>query len=209
MDALLADYAAGSLQGPMSVLVEAHLELSPQNLSFVRDLDVLGGILLDDAPPMPLKDRDSRLAAILADDAPPPPVRRRPPEVADPVLPTAIRRFIGRPFSEVRWHSKLPGLKECRLDRDGTEVSLMWLRAGSAVPAHTHTGREAVLVLSGGFSDAYGRYDRGDLAVADEMTDHKPVADDDEDCICFIVQEGHLKLTGLLGRIFQRLIERR
>jgi putative transcriptional regulator len=208
VDALLAEYAAGALQGPMSVLVEAHLELSPRNLNFVRDLDALGGLLLDEAPEMALKDRDRRLDAIFADNAPPPPVKLRQEVPADPVFPAAIRRFVGRPFSQVQWTSRLPGLREVKLDRNGTEVSLMWLKAGCAVPSHTHTGREAVLVLQGGFSDLYGSYDRGDLAVADEMVDHKPVADENEGCVCFVVQEGHLQLTGLMGRIFQRLIER-
>jgi putative transcriptional regulator len=209
VDALLAEYAAGALQGPMSVLVEAHLELSPRNLGFVRDLDALGGVLLDEAPETALKDRDRRLAAIFDDTAPLPPVRPRREVPDDPVFPSAIRRFVGRPFSEVRWNSKLPGLREVRLDCGDAEVSLMWLKSGHAVPSHTHTGREAVLVLKGGFSDLNGSYDRGDLAVADEAVDHKPIADEGEDCICFVVQEGHLKLTGLMGRVFQRLIERR
>ncbi|WP_430512493.1 hypothetical protein [Pannonibacter phragmitetus] len=42
---------------------------------------------------------------------------------------------------------------------------------------------------------------RGDLAFADDHVDHKPIADDDEDCICFAVTEGHLRLTGPLGRL--------
>lgn len=209
VDALLAEFAAGALQGPMSVLVEAHLELSPKGRGFVRDLDALGGILLDEAPRVALKDRDRRLAAIFDDPAPPPPVQPRRDVAPDPVFPAAIRRFVGRPFAEVRWTSKLPGLREIRLDRDGTEVSLMWLKSGHAVPAHTHTGREAVLVLQGGFSDLNGRYDRGDLALADELVDHKPVADEGEDCICFVVQEGHLKLTGMMGRLVQRLLDPR
>ncbi|NJL50332.1 MAG: transcriptional regulator [Blastochloris sp.] len=208
-DLLLADFAAGALNGPMSVLVEAHLELSPNSNSFVRDLDTLGGILLDQSPAVALKDFDRRLAAILDDNTPAPPMPSRRAVAADPVLPTAIRRFVGRPFSELRWSSRLPGLREVRLDRGGAEVSLIWLKAGHAVPSHTHTGREAVLVLQGGFSDLYGSYDRGDIAVADEMIDHKPVADEGEDCICFVVQEGHLKLTSLMGRVVQRLIERR
>jgi putative transcriptional regulator len=210
VDALLAEYAAGALQGPMSVLVEAHLELSPKSRGFVRDLDAMGGILLNEAPALAVKDRDRRLAAIFDDAAPPAPPARPWREVpADPVFPAAIRRFVGQPFDEVRWTHKLPGLREIKLDRGGAEVSLMWLKSGHAVPSHTHTGREAVLVLRGGFSDLFGRYDRGDLAVADEAVDHKPVADEGEDCICFVVQEGHLKLTGLMGRLFQRLVEGR
>jgi putative transcriptional regulator len=206
VDALLADYAAGALRSPMSVLIEAHLELSPDNRRFVHDLEAVGGMLLDEAPPVAIADRDARLAAILADEAPAEPIRARPRPPADPVLPVALRRFIGRPFSEIAWKSRLPGLKECHLDSKEGEASLLWIRAGQAMPSHTHTGLEAVLVLKGGFADINGHYERGDVAVADESTDHKPVADDHgEDCICFVVEEGHVRLTGLLGRIFQRL----
>ncbi|NJL07284.1 MAG: transcriptional regulator [Methylacidiphilales bacterium] len=205
VDALLADYAAGALRSTMSVLVEAHLELSPVNRRFVHDLEAVGGMLLDEAPPVAIADRDARLAAILADDTPRVSIRARPRPPADPVLPGSLRRFIGRPFSEIAWKSKLPGLKECHLDSEDGEASLLWIRAGQAMPSHTHTGLEAVLVLKGGFIDIDGHYVRGDIAVADESTDHKPVADDDEDCICFVVEEGHVKLTGLLGRIFQRI----
>jgi putative transcriptional regulator len=85
------------------------------------------------------------------------------------------------------------------------EASLLWIRAGQAMLSHTHSGLEATLVLKGGFADIHGHYERGDIAVADETVDHKPVADDTEDCICFVVSEGHVKLTGPIGRIFSRL----
>jgi putative transcriptional regulator len=32
---------------------------------------------------------------------------------------------------------------------------------------------------------------------------HTPVADDDEDCICFAVTDAPLRLTGPVGRIVQ------
>jgi putative transcriptional regulator len=60
-------------------------------------------------------------------------------------------------------------------------------------------------VLRGGFSDVSGHYMRGDIAIADEDVDHKPVADADEDCICFAVTDAPLKLTGPVGKVIQGL----
>jgi putative transcriptional regulator len=74
------------------------------------------------------------------------------------------------------------------------------------MPSHTHPGMEATLVLKGSFADATGYYGRGDLAVVDSDVDHKPVAGADEDCICFAVSEGPVKLTGPIARLFQKLI---
>ena len=171
VDALLADYAAGALRSPMSVLVEAHLELSPGNQRFVHDLDALGGILLDQAPTVALKDRDRRLAAILADD------HRRPPRCdrGARCRPTRCFRRRSGGSSAVRFprcagRPGCPACKEFRLDqrrrRGQPDVAA---RRPRRCPSHTHTGREAVLVLKGGFSDLTGRYDRGGLAVADEV----------------------------------------
>lgn len=204
VDALIADYATGALGGAMSVLVEAHLELSPRNRRYLRDLDALGGVMLAEAPPVALTDRDARLAAIFADNAAPDAIVARPAPPADPVLPPALRRFVGRPFADLAWKARLPGIRECRLDGRHGEASLMWIKGNRAVPAHTHPGLEAVLVLQGGFTDGRGQFERGDIAVADETINHSPVADE-EGCICFMVEEGPIQLTGLLGRIFQRL----
>ncbi|BAS00182.1 ChrR family anti-sigma-E factor [Blastochloris viridis] len=190
----------------MSNLIEAHLELSPRNHGYLRDLDTMGGIMLAEAQPIALTGRDTWLATIMAKDTlPPSPIRLETRQPADPVLPAAIRRLVGRPLADVAWKTVLPGLKECHLGGTDGEASLLWIRAGRAMPSHSHSGLEATLVLKGGFKDVSGHYERGDIAVADETVDHKPVADDDEDCICFVVSEGHVKLTGPIGRIFSRL----
>jgi putative transcriptional regulator len=208
VDELLADYAAGKIRGPMSILIEAHLELSPRNHGYLRDLDTLGGILLAEALPIALTGRDTRLAAIMAKD-------RLPPSSAprldlrgpcDPILPPALRRLVGRPLADVAWTSVLPGLKQSHVEG---AASLLWIRAGRAMPSHTHTGLEATLVLKGGFADTNGHCERGDIAVADETEGHKPVADANEDCICFVVSEGQVTLTGPIGRLFSRLGRRR
>jgi putative transcriptional regulator len=74
------------------------------------------------------------------------------------------------------------------------------------MPSHTHEGSEITLVLRGGFSDATGHYRRGDIAIADSEVDHRPRADEDEDCICFAVTDAPLRLTGPVARFVQRLL---
>lgn len=125
---------------------------------------------------------------------------------ADHVFTPGLRRFIGLSSDAIPWRTVLPGVKEHVVsDTSGTEAKLYWIKAGRTMPAHTHGGQEVTIVLKGGFSDATCHYCRGDVAMADEEVDHKPVADGGEDCICFAVTDAPLKLTGPVGKVIQRL----
>jgi putative transcriptional regulator len=121
-------------------------------------------------------------------------------------MPLALRSYVGRHLGALEWRTILPGLERCWIARDGRgDASFLRCRPGKAIPAHTHDGREAVLVLQGGFRDHHGHYAVGDIAVADDTIDHRPVADGAVDCIIFIVQEAPVRLTGPFGRILQRI----
>ncbi|WP_306030648.1 ChrR family anti-sigma-E factor [Stappia sp. MMSF_3263] len=201
-DALLAGYVAGTLAEPARLLVRSHLDLSPVNRGFVRDLEATCGSMLEGVAPMSLENRDAMLAAIFDTPlgeriaAPPAPPR-------DTRLPAALADFIGKDIADLPWKTKLPGLREYKVaEMDGCTASLLWIRAGMAMPTHTHHGTELTLVVEGGFSDGEGHYVRGDVAYADDHVDHRPVADEGEDCICFAVTEGSLRLTGPIGRFF-------
>ena len=158
--------------------------------------------MLEEVSPVPLENRDAMLAAIFASPpseriaaAPPPPRKTR--------LPAALADFIGKDIADLAWKTKLPGLREYKVaEMDGCSASLLWIRAGMAMPTHTHHGTELTLVVEGGFRDGEGHYVRGDVAFADDEVDHRPVADEGEDCICFAVTEGSLRLTGPIGRFF-------
>jgi putative transcriptional regulator len=82
----------------------------------------------------------------------------------------------------------------------------MWIRAGRALPAHTHKGMELILILDGAFNDERGRFARGDISIADETVDHRPVAEKDRACIAFGVSDGPIKLTGSFRQIIGDLI---
>jgi putative transcriptional regulator len=144
-------------------------------------------------------------------DKPPAPTQPKAPlDDMHALMPLALRSYAGRHLAgAVEWHSILPGLKLCRIARDAqADASLLRCRPGKAIPAHTHAGLEAVLVLQGGFHDATGHYTTGDIAVADDTIAHRPIADGAADCIVFIVRQAPVRLTGPFGRIMQRFLER-
>ncbi len=202
-DMLMAGYAAGTLSAPMHALVASHLALSPRNRSFVAALEEARASGVVESEPVSLTSRDEALARIFGLEAED---ERPAPKATDDVFPAPLRRYLAVEAQNVPWRFMLPGVKQYRVeDSDQGEAVLYWIRAGRGMPSHTHEGLEATLVLRGGFTDPLGHYRRGDIAVADAEVDHHPVADDDEDCICFAVTDAPLTLTGPLARLFRKL----
>lgn len=203
LDALLASYAAGALPEPLHVLVGSHIDLNPQSARFVGELEGLAGDELQRQAPAFLPSRDRMLDAIMSGKESAAPAA---PAIDDPVFTPTLRRYLGFGSDQVKWRRVMPGVRECVLhDQDGVEAKLYAIKAGRRMPSHTHEGQEFTLVLKGGFSDVSGHYMRGDVAVADEDLDHRPVADEGEDCICFAVTDAPLKLTGPVGKFVQSL----
>lgn len=207
LDALIAHYVAGSLPEPARVLVAAHLEMQSVNRLIVGDLERLAGEALELIPPAEISDKDARLAAIFASAALPK-VQPVPAEsYRGGHFPRALRDFIGFDIDKVPWRTKLPGFKEYEFgDIDGCEVSLMWIRGGRSLPAHTHRGVELTLVLDGAYSDVRARYGPGDISVADDNVVHRPIAENDRPCIAFSVLEAPIKLRGSLTQLIGDLI---
>mmetsp|Transcript_21074 Transcript_21074/g.25371 ORF Transcript_21074/g.25371 Transcript_21074/m.25371 type:complete len:195 (+) Transcript_21074:62-646(+) len=114
VDTLMAQYASGGLSAPASVLVEAHLEIKPDNRRFVGDLETIAGLSLEQVAPTELDKKSDALSAIFASS---------PDSVADVSddtdeqgsaarLPLALRRLIGMDVEDIPWRTKLPGFKE-------------------------------------------------------------------------------------------------
>jgi putative transcriptional regulator len=205
LDALLAGYASGTLSASLHVLVAGHLALTPKSRAFVRNLEAANGAALEGSAPKPISDREAKLESIFADEGSEP---IQMEAARDPIIPAPIARFLGKSLNEIRWRTLLPGVKEYKVEKtDRGEAVLYWIRPGRKMPSHTHEGSEYTLVLKGGFSDISGHYRRGDIAIADQEIDHRPHADDDEDCICYAVTDAPLRLTGPVGRIMQRLFK--
>lgn len=204
VDALMAHYVAGTLPEPAHVLVQSHLEMKPDHRALVKDLELLAGEALEQTPAAAIGDRDARLSAIFSSV---PPVEKHPAAVQPQCFfPQSLRNLVGFDVDTVPWKTKMPGFKEYSTGIDGCEVSLMWIKPGRALPAHTHKGTELTLVLDGAFNDSRGRFGPGDISVADETVDHRPVAEKDRPCIAFSVLDAPIKLTGSFRQLIGDLI---
>lgn len=221
----LVAYAAGTLPEASSLIVATHMALCPDCRAEVRRLEALGGALLAEMPEAPVA--DDLLASIFAQLESPQPVAgpaggdgglglavaRRPAKAASrAVIPEPLRGYLGCDLDGVRWSKVIRGVDEVAVPcgpvngGGGPKVRLMRIRAGTAMPRHTHGGSELTLVLSGGFSDETGHFLRGDFVATDGSVDHQPVADDDGDCICLAVTDAPLRLTGPLGRLINPFV---
>ncbi len=208
---MLVEHATGSLTETMALLVTAHLALCPACGAEVRRLEAVGGALLEAIDPIPL--REGGLESLMARlDEPAVDVERiakgaaRPDDSHDRRLDDGLR-LIPEPLRSrvtgAAWRRVSGGIDEIVLPRveSGVTAKLLRIRAGQAVPRHSHTGHEYTLVLAGGFSDYKGHYGRGDLVIADSAMTHLPIADADQDCICLAVVDGGLRLAGPIGRV--------
>lgn len=196
-DALMARYVAGSLPYPAYVLVRAHLEITRANHSFVAGLEDMAGDALEESNTLPLTNRADRLSAILEGE--PSDDWTQAPR-ASGLFPAVLRDFVGFDETDIPWRTKMPGFREYEFESDGCHASIYWIKPGRKIPAHTHDGQELTLVLDGAFADSDGRYGRGDIAIADDTVDHRPIAEAERPCICFAVTDAPLRLTGSLGQ---------
>jgi putative transcriptional regulator len=192
-DALFAQYAAGRLPAPAQALIAAHLDLKADNRRYVSNLEALASNDMESIAPVALSNRDARLAAIF--DARFPELAAE--QAADPVIPAALRRYAGSDVALVPWRTVIPGFREWEIGtEDGCEMHMFWIKPGRKMPTHTHEGTELFLVLDGSFTDATGHYGRGDISIADDSLNHRPVAGTDRPCIGFSVTDAPLRLTG-------------
>ena len=200
---LVVDYASGSLPEPIALAVACHAEMCRKCRDRIRELESVGGALLDAIEPVAISNRELEAAMARLDDLDmEEAVVATAPKDAPTRLPAALRRLIGEAWERLPWR-KVGGLfQEARLPlgAEGYKVSLMRLKPGARMPRHTHHGAEYTLVLSGGYTDGGRAFLPGDFAAKDPSDEHKPVVDEDEECLCLVVQDAPVKLTGPLGR---------
>ncbi|MDC3013939.1 ChrR family anti-sigma-E factor [Alphaproteobacteria bacterium] len=210
VESLLIDYANGTLPLALEILVETHISMNPSSAKSIRMLLQLGGALLENSEPISLSegsfeklmaeidsgfDKDQEFYTNVSND--------------NNLLPFPLRNYaqdIGIPKN---WKRIGIGLSEQAInfgDNFGS-AKLYKIAPGCSVPSHSHEGNEVTLVLSGGFTDEYGTYGPGDISIQETGAVHKPVADEDGECIVLAVNEGPIVLTGPVGRLLNMLIK--
>jgi putative transcriptional regulator len=208
---LLTDYAAGTLAESVALVIACHASLCPACRAQVAKLEAVGGALIGELAPAALD--DDALARALARIERPDPERAEPAAPAldsetRAVVPAPARRYLDRGLARLKWRWRGPALREAALAVPGAgfRASLFRMKPGASAPRHTHSGHEYTLVLDGGFADGGERYDRGDFALADASRTHVQVADETEGCLCLVVLDAPVRLSGLLGAVANRFL---
>jgi putative transcriptional regulator len=201
-DPLLMGYAAGALPEAFNLVVATHVSLSDESRARLAAFEAVGGAMLDRIAPVGMDDAsmDRMIDRIIAM----PQANARAPRLAAGIFPAPLADYLGHDESGVNWRPVASGVKQSILhaDRQGS-VRLLKIPAGAEMPDHGHHGLELTLVLQGAFVDGNKRYGRGDIAVADEETEHTPVATSDDVCICLAATDAPLRMKGLLPRLAQ------
>lgn len=199
-DDLLLRYTSGLLRPASALVVASHIELCAACSEVQRHFECIGGLLLEEQPEARLApDLFERTLARLDATAP---LAERPlrPETDRPIyLPEALR---AREIGPWRWMG--PGMRFARVavpEDAGASVLLLGIKPGRFLPVHGHTGNELTLVLQGAFRDRAGRYGVGDLAEEDDQSEHQPLVEDGEECICLAAIEGRMRPNSLLARL--------
>lgn len=206
---LLVDYASGSLPEAPSLVVATHLACCASCRGDVRRVEDIGGALLESVGTASLG--PDALAAVLdrLDTHEPETTELRLDEESRKVLPGPLARHVHRNLGDLRWRRLGPRIEEAVLASASPifKTALLRVAAGAAMPAHTHGGQEYTLVLKGGIRDGGTEYRRGDVMSLDETHEHKPVATEDEECICLVVLDAPVRLTGRFARLLNPFIK--
>jgi len=226
-DATLMSYSAGSLPLGGHLLVECHLACCEHCRQRVAEGDALGGALLERLPSTGMSmdkqailtlldqiETDQSEAGLAASEKQHAlanqgtgknPLPFDLPEWAEPIKQWFLDNHSGEEV--VQWQKVAPGISQIKLESDSfykeKAVRLLKIAPGTCMPTHGHTGSELTLILQGSYSDEAGRFCMGDVADLDPAIKHQPIADRDQDCICFIVTDAPLRFDGWIPKLMQ------
>jgi putative transcriptional regulator len=185
----------------------AHLAMCPVCRNAVHAAEALGGELLGrlDDIAVSATCRSRTLAAL--DQAT---LHKLPVAGPRSELPLPLARLVNvESFSDIAWKKKAPGVAmfDVRLPSNAKgQLKLLRIGSGRAMPEHGHGGEEITLVLKGAYVDHMGRFARGDVADLDEDIEHRPVVEQDGDCICLVATEQPTRFKSLAARIMQPFV---
>lgn len=207
----LTDYSAGSLPVAQALCVATHLHYCKTCRAKVRELTELGSLLFQQQAPSvaPAGELDQLLLRIDALPATPAPESAPRPAIADAdALPRPLHKLARGNLESLQWRriGKSFRYSKLRTGDSGRETTLLHIKAGGNVPHHRHVGDEITVVIRGSFSDQDDKYGVGDFIVRTEGEQHRPVASQDEDCLCLSTLDKPIVLSNLFYRLLAPLL---
>jgi putative transcriptional regulator len=200
----LVTFVAGSLCEGNSLVVATHLAHCNECRSAIRDMTELAGGILEQGDVTEITEATRNAALDKLDDTP---IEARPDPIAmapadRPLAPLSI-------YEGGKWQWVGPGVYRQFIDvpnDTGTRVFMLKAAPGTRLPDHRHVGTEWTCILKGAFRHDHGRFGAGDFDEADGRHDHNPFVEEGEACICLVALNGHVEMTGWLGRLIQPFV---
>lgn len=213
-DDLLMSYAAGAVSEGWSLAVAAHLAVCAECRASIQIAETLGGVLFSDIPgeQMAPDSLDHLLTKI---DQPAPEENFVDRSLSDQhmdgnsILPPVLRKYVGGDVDDLPWKYIGPGVQQHMIELADpiARARLLRIKAGKPVPCHGHRGREVTMVLSGSYSDEISRFRAGDVQDVDEETVHRPMVDEEQECICLVVTDAPISFQHWIPRLFQPMMK--
>ncbi|MFL0800558.1 MAG: ChrR family anti-sigma-E factor [Agarilytica sp.] len=206
---ILVEFSSGNLDWAVSIAVSAHLQLCPTCKQKVTQLNALGSAMLSRSESVAVEENSfeklmTRIKSTETDQETPTITPKEEHTAGERTkhLPPVVQKLIPKE-KPLKWSFISPSLKAAQLDsgQNKYEVSFHKIKRGGKVAEHDHKGLEVTLILEGSFSDSQGNYVVGDFLVKKPGDVHRPIAAQDQDCLCLSVVEAPVKVTGLMGKL--------
>ena len=204
-DETLAAYAAGSLDSGRRIVVASHLERCAVCRGFVRGVEKVAGVMLEDLSPVAMS--PDALARTLARMDREPAGRAAKPFASafdEPGLPDCLKSY---EMGKWRWVGPGVHMRPVLVPSSGKmRVFLLKGAPGTRLPQHSHEGPELTSILTGSYHHEGGDYRAGDFEDADDDVEHRPIVGKDMACICLVALEGQLKLSGFIAALLKPFV---
>ncbi len=187
-DILLMDYASGALDEAHSLVVAAHLSLSPKARTVFSRYESIGGALLNsECPPVEMKEDAldcvfKKIDALLPSCAEKINACNKARALLDG-MPSCLQLYVEK-NSCCSWSKLAPGTKALtiRTGCKGPSTHLIRIEAGGLRTMRIKKGDTVSLIISGACEDSGRRYERGDILIV-EQTGSSPFADQSLGCV--------------------------
>ena len=198
----LMSCSAGSMPEAFAAIMASHMAVCPCCHKDLATMEYIGLALFEGLTPSPVS-RAAPVLALRAGEADLAEIER-PITTGD--IPAPLAAVVGAHLDDITWKRVSPGVWHFPIalaDESRGDLRLVKVAAGQCLPEHGHSGSEMTLVLRGSYTDASGRFGVGDVADLGIDTEHRPIADQVEGCICLIATEGRMKFKSIMARVIQ------
>jgi putative transcriptional regulator len=212
----LTDFSAGTLPRAQALCVSAHLHYCASCRTRIRELTQLGSeLFVMQHPASPSASAFDRLmgkievlppkqSALDADRT------DREIRVSRSDLPKAVAKLAQGSLENLSWRKIGRYFRYTNLPASDPqhESCLLHIKAGGSVPQHRHAGDEITVILKGSFSDSEDNYGIGDFIVRTSGETHRPVATQNEDCLCLVSLDAPIVMSSWLLRLLAPLFNK-